>query len=102
MTGFTTSDGVPVSSIAAGAKLEVAPAFVGETEPADGADVADVADVVVSWYVTAGVLDPARTVGTEKVTLTAPEAAGPLRIIGVARQIAGGTAWGELTLEVAR
>lgn len=57
------------------------------------------ADLVVSWYVTAGTLEPARTLGTEPATLTAP-ASGTVRIVAVIREQAGGTTWAEATLTV--
>ncbi len=62
----------------------------------------DKARHVVSWYVTAGELEPARTLGNETAVYTAPGAAPsqPVRIIAVVRETNGGTAWAEATLEV--
>jgi len=62
----------------------------------------DKAKHVVSWYVTDGKLEPARTLGTETAVYTAPDAATsqPIRIIAVVRETKGGTAWAEAALEV--
>jgi len=57
------------------------------------------AELVVSWYVTAGTLEPARTLGNETATLTAP-ASGAVRVVAVVREQAGGTLWTEATLTV--
>lgn len=58
--------------------------------------------VVVSWYVTAGTLEPARTRASETATWTAPAAPPPVpvRLIAVLRETKGGTSWTEATLTV--
>jgi len=55
---------------------------------------------VISWYTTGGTLDPGRTLGNDAATLIAPTEAGPLRLIAVVREKAGGTSWTEATLEI--
>lgn len=57
------------------------------------------AELVVSWYVTAGTLEPAKTLATEEAILTAPTS-GSVRIVAVIREQAGGTTWTEATLTV--
>lgn len=79
------------TTLARGATLDLAPSFGADTDPST---------VVTSWYVTAGELDPKRTVGVDPATLTAPDAAQALRLIGVARTKAGGTSWVDASLEV--
>jgi hypothetical protein len=64
----------------------------------DGA--VDAGEVVVTWYITAGELEPARTLGDEPATLTAVDP-GPIEVYAVVRTKAGGTTWAEARLEVA-
>jgi hypothetical protein len=60
----------------------------------------DPTTLVVSWYVTAGTLEPKRTLASEAAILTAPEPAAAPRVIAVVREEAGGTGWTETTLEL--
>lgn len=89
VTAITSGD-TPLSSVAPGASIAL-----GVTT--DG----DPAALVVSWYVTAGTLEPARTLASETATLEAPTEPGALRVIAVVREQAGGTGWVEATLDVA-
>lgn len=57
------------------------------------------AALVVSWYVTAGELEPAKTLGNETATLMLPDR-GEVRVVAVIRQKEGGTTWAEATLTV--
>lgn len=80
------------------------PSLEPEAEVALRVDLGDLpdetkAELVVSWYVTAGTLEPAKTLGTETATLTAP-ASGSVRVVAVIREQAGGTTWAETTLTV--
>jgi hypothetical protein len=54
---------------------------------------------VVSWYVTAGTLEPQRTLGSEVATLEMPEE-GEVEVIAVIRESGGGTAWARTALKV--
>lgn len=63
------------------------------------ADMSNAQDLVVSWYTSAGVLEPGRTLASEPAVLEVP-AAGPVRVIAVVRDTGGGTGWTEATLEV--
>ena len=67
--------------------------------------------LVVSWYTTAGALDPGRTLATETATLeapgrspeglpSAPTDTRALRVIAVVRDAGGGTGWTEATLSI--
>ena len=54
---------------------------------------------VVSWYVTAGTLEPQRTLGSEVATLEMPEE-GEVEVIAVVRESGGGTGWARTVLRV--
>lgn len=85
-----TAGDAPLTSVGPGASIALGVTTGG-----------DPAALVVSWYVTAGTLEPARTLASETATLEAPGEPGPLRVIAVVREPAGGTAWAEATLDVA-
>jgi len=78
------------SAIGVGDTLELVVALEGEVAAAD---------VVVTWYITAGELEPARTLGDEPATLTGVEP-GPIDVFAVVRTKAGGTAWTSARVEV--
>jgi len=89
VSGITTNAGTTTTVVAPGSTVELR----AQTE-------GDAAQLVVSWYVTDGTLEPARTLASEAATLEAPSAPGPLRVIAVVREQAGGTGWAEATLDV--
>lgn len=64
------------------------------------ADPALAPELVVSWYLTAGALDPKRTLASEPATLVLPARPEPVRVIAVVREPAGGTSWTETTFTV--
>ncbi len=76
--------------------LTLTPAFDAVAPPLDPARI------VISWYVTAGTLEPARTVGLDPATFTWPEDGTRPRVavIAVARDLDGGTTWSSTVLEV--
>jgi hypothetical protein len=94
VTGLT-SDGQPLpANLAPLGVLPLAVAFDPMT---------DASELVVSWYVTAGTLEPRRSLGSEAATLTAPEAApesGDLEVFAVIRDADGGTAWTKARLAI--
>lgn len=94
----------PATATLVGKDGPLPPGIEPEAEVALRVDLGDLseeakAELVVSWYVTAGTLEPARTLGTEEAILTAP-ASGSVRIVAVIREQAGGTTWAETTLTV--
>ena len=90
-----TRDGAAVGPLAAGAEVALGLDFAAET------DRERAAELVVSWYVTRGTLEPRRTLASETATLATPSEAGPLRVIAVVREKAGGVGWSDTTVEVA-
>lgn len=90
-TSRAPEPGAPIASVAPGASLDVRAEVDGDPDR-----------LVVSWYVTGGTLEPARTLASEPATLVAPSAASsePLTIIAVVREKAGGTGWAEARLDV--
>ncbi len=89
VTGLTTASG-PLTTLPAGGSVELRVALE---------DVAAPEDLVVSWYTSAGTLEPGRTLASEGALLEAPTQ-GPVRVIAVVRDTGGGTGWTEATLEV--
>ena len=81
--------------------LTLTPSFEDPDPPT--APPLDPSRVVISWYVTAGTLEPARTVGLAPATFTPPDggAEAPVTIVAVARDVDGGTTWSSTTLEAA-
>lgn len=91
---ITGKDGGPAPlGVVPGAELELGATISGLTDEERGR-------TVVSWYVTAGELEPARTRVDESVVFKAPDTAGEVRVIVVARETLGGTAWAAATLVV--
>jgi len=91
VVAIATLAGPLPTTLAAGATTDVVVTFPEAT--ASG-------QLVVSWYTTGGKLDPGRTLGNEAATLVAPMVAGPMRLIAVVREKAGGTSWTEATLTI--
>ncbi|MCB9734959.1 MAG: hypothetical protein H6745_20420 [Deltaproteobacteria bacterium] len=90
VVAFTTPAGSLPASVARATSVDLSPTLTG----------ADPDRVVVSWYVTAGVLEPKRSVGAAAVTFTAPDEPGPVTLLAVARDKGGGVGWLEATIEV--
>lgn len=90
VVAITAAAGALPATLARASSLDLRPTLSG----------ADPARVVVSWQVSAGVLEPKRTVGAVLATLTAPDELGPLLILAVARDKGGGVGWREVTLEI--
>ncbi len=63
-------------------------------------DTVDPTQVVISWYTTAGKIEPLRTLGSASADFTAPDAPASARLIAVCRDTEGGTCWAQATLEV--
>lgn len=98
LLGLEQADGAPLpAEVTAGAEISLVPSFVDGT---------DGSQTVTSWYVTAGELAPARTVGAEPATWSL----GPLEgsdvdsvtVVAVSRTTSGGTAWALHRAEVRR
>jgi hypothetical protein len=94
----------PSTAVIVGADGPLPAAASAEAEVALKLDLGDLSEeekaaLVVSWYVTAGTLEPARTLGTEAATLTLPKS-GSSRVVAVVRQKEGGTTWAEASLTV--
>ncbi len=89
VTGLVTPTGPLPAALTPGSPIELRVAL----GPAD----APPEELVVSWYTSAGTLDPGRTLASEGALLEAPDA-GPVRIIAVVRDTGGGTGWTEATL----
>lgn len=94
----------PDTAVLVGKDGPLPPGVEPEAELALRVDLGELSDekkaeLVVSWYVTAGTLEPARTLGTEEAILTTP-ASGSVRVVAVIREQAGGTTWAEATLTV--
>ncbi|MCC6623613.1 MAG: hypothetical protein IT385_20310 [Deltaproteobacteria bacterium] len=88
--GVATPAGELPGTITVGAPLELVITLGGDADPSA---------LVVSWYVTAGELEPARTLASDPATLVA-DAPGPLEVIAVVREPGGGTAWTSARFEV--
>jgi len=91
--GVVGGSGALPTGVAAGAAQVVKVELGGEAAPA-----AD--KLVVSWYVTAGELEPAVILASETSTWTLPMVGGVARVIAVVREKAGGTGWAEAELTV--
>jgi hypothetical protein len=98
LLGLSGAEGAALpDAIAPGETLSLAPRFVDGT---------DGSGIVTSWYVTAGELEPARTVGDEVATWSIGDLGAEdgdfVTVVAVSRTTAGGTAWATHRAEVRR
>jgi len=90
VSAITTADGRPPTSATIDEAIELAVGLEGDV---------DGSGLVVSWFVTAGRLEPARTLASERATLV-PDAPGPLDVIAIVPAPSGGVGWASAPREV--